>query len=67
MRLTVNIETDCGGIPEGRGEDVALALEQLAQDASIGGVRSGPLRDVNGNTIGRYAFEISLEPEGEED
>jgi hypothetical protein len=53
-RFTVEIEL--GNDAMQNGEDVANALVEMAADLRIG-QESGVVRDFNGNTVGRWAFD----------
>lgn len=53
--LSIRLENDAMQT----AEDVAQALERVAAKLAVG-ITEGPVRDVNGNTVGSYSGDFTI-------
>lgn len=56
MRVTITIDTDGQAFDFTPMGELARILRQIAQDVTEDGPQDIPVRDVNGNTVGRIEW-----------
>lgn len=53
----MEFQTGNAAFDEAPGVEIARILREMAATIEAGGMNSGRIVDINGNTIGRFSFE----------